>query len=243
MARSQARIQKRQQNMAVINAAILNAGRPQPTGTGIPPTNPLTPNVGPQPMTPKQQEAFHLLYQGGDIVQQHVKKMTPRQRAIYDAQVDLLGQEDADKLYYDDAVKQLQDEQKSVAQKAARDTWQATKQVVQSGKKIVHGADLSIGRLPTPGSLGFPLLLLILFFFILIQTNGNSRLGWLFLAVTNNAYAGDAAQGATAVQNAATVAQQATIGVVQQAGTGGGFPGYIPVVLPVSPNGVYHAAF
>jgi len=51
-------------------------------------------------------------------------------------------------------------------------------------------ADMSIGNVPTPGSIAFPLILLLLLFFILIQIGGYSRLGWLWLVLTGNAAVG-----------------------------------------------------
>jgi len=58
---------------------------------------------------------------------------------------------------------------------------------LSSGKRIWKGTNLKIGNIPTPGSIVVPLVLLIVVFFILVQVNGFSRLGWLWLVVSGQA--------------------------------------------------------
>ncbi len=97
---------------------------------------------------------------------------------IRQAQQDLLGKE---------AAQKLQDEQEAEAERQktliglAERAW-------QSGKDAANTANIRIGGIPTPGNLVVPLVLLLFFVFILITFNGHTRLQWLWLVLTNNAY-------------------------------------------------------
>lgn len=42
-------------------------------------------------------------------------------------------------------------------------------------------------KLPTPGSLVFPLLVVVLFWILIIKVNGQSRIGWMWAVLTGNA--------------------------------------------------------
>jgi len=50
-----------------------------------------------------------------------------------------------------------------------------------------------VNSLPTPGSLLFPLLVIILFWVLIIKTNGKSRWEWLWEVLTGNAAVGTGA--------------------------------------------------
>jgi hypothetical protein len=116
------------------------------------------------------------------------RDLDKKQAAIEKAQADLLGEEEAQKLREQEAAE---------ANKAA--TVRAAETTIKQAQQIVRRADVSIGRLPTPGSIVVPLILLLLLFFVLIQINGNSRLAWLWLALTGNArIAGSSSTAATA---------------------------------------------
>jgi len=110
-------------------------------------------------------------------------QLSDEQEAILAAQEKLLGKQEADKLRQE----QEREAAKSQALKAAESA-------LKSGQQIVHGADVRIGSIPQPGSIIFPLVMLLICFFILLAVNGNSRLAWLWLVVTGNAYVSDTAQ-------------------------------------------------
>ena len=86
----------------------------------------------------------------------------------------------------DDAIRQRQEE-KDVFQQNANDT-------INAVQKIARNTGVSIERLPSPGSVMLPLLVLGIFFFLLLPVNGHTRLTWLWLVVTGNASTGGAAQ-------------------------------------------------
>lgn len=123
------------------------------------------------------------------------RDLDKKQAAIEKAQADLLGEEEAQKLREQEAAE---------ANKAA--TVRAAETTIKQAQRIVRRADVSIGRLPTPGSIAVPLILLLLLFFILIQINGNSRLAWLWLVLTGNArIAGSALTTTAATSPGSTV--------------------------------------
>lgn len=97
---------------------------------------------------------------------------------IRKAQEDLLGKE---------AAKKLQDEQEAEAERQ-KTLIGLAERALQSGKDAASTANVKIGGIPTPGNLVVPLVLLMLFFFILITFNGHTRLQWAWLVLTNNAY-------------------------------------------------------
>lgn len=144
------------------------------------------------------------------------RKLTKEQEAILKHQEQLLGKEEAKRL-------RKEQEDRNARSKLRADVERG----LDSGKDILHGADTRIGGIPQPGSILFPLILLLLFFFILIQVGGYSRLGWLWLVLTGNAY----------VQSGHS---QASVGI-PVAGTGEGNP-EVPVSglsSGASLNGVY----
>ena len=86
----------------------------------------------------------------------------------------------------DDAIRQRQEE-KDVFQQSANDT-------INAVQKVARNTGVAIERLPSPGSVMLPLLVLGIFFFLLLPVNGHTRLTWLWLVVTGNASTGGAAQ-------------------------------------------------
>ena len=86
----------------------------------------------------------------------------------------------------DDAIRQRQEE-KDVFQQSANDT-------VNAVQRVARNTGVAIERLPSPGSVMLPLLVLGIFFFLLLPVNGHTRLTWLWLVVTGNASTGGAAQ-------------------------------------------------
>ena len=141
------------------------------------------------------------------------------------AQDEMLGKEQAD------AVRQ---EEKERAEHE-KTLLGAAEKFLASGKATAQGASLKIGNLPTPGSIIVPLAFLALFFFILLTFNGNTRMQWLWLVLTNNAY---------------ITPSQTNL---SPGGTGGGPPNpvqetnvqmlAIPIAPRVSSNGMYGSAY
>ncbi len=112
---------------------------------------------------------------------------TAEEKKVREAQEKLLGKENADRL--------REEQRKEAARRRtligiAEGVADATR---ESGGKV----STRLAALPTPGSLWFPLALLLLFFFILITYGGNTRLQWLWLVLTNNAGFNLGGQGQT----------------------------------------------
>lgn len=80
-----------------------------------------------------------------------------------------------------------------------------------SGKGIFHTEVVEawagrvgawIERAPQPGSILFPLILVLILFFILIPVNGHTRLVWIWLTLTGNAsFSGTSAPSVQPTQN------------------------------------------
>lgn len=113
-----------------------------------------------------------------------------RERAIRKAQEDLLGKEEAEKLRRE---QRKQEERKRTLIGIAEG-------LANSGRESGGRLASRLAALPTPGSLWFPLVLLILFFFILITYNEHTRLQWLWLVLTGNASFNLGGQGQTTEQ-------------------------------------------
>ena len=73
-----------------------------------------------------------------------------------------------------------QKEQEDLFTRTASDTTQAI-------GNIVRGTSVRLERLPTPGSLVLPLVILLVFFFLLLPVNGHTRFVWIWLVLTGNA--------------------------------------------------------
>lgn len=209
---------RRQKAMATINAAILaSQEQAQQTNTTAP--------APPPELTPGQ--ALFLKEQRAQRQEEEAKKvrLSKEQEQILAAQEKLLGKEEAKRLRKEQEDKN----NRHALVKAAGRTW-------RNASRILHGADLSIGSLPSPGGIAFPLILLLLFFFLLIQVNGNSRVGWLWQVLTKNASVGTGYLGQAG--NVDTGIPVPTDGPVQQTGQGGELPQVTSYpMLPA--NGVY----
>lgn len=95
---------------------------------------------------------------------------------------------------------------------------------VSTAKNIVHGANVRLGSIPTPGGITLPLVILLIFFFLLIPVNGHTRLTWLWLALSNNA-------AISPVGTEQSRSTDASSGSDTAAATGPG-----PVVVPSTPT-------
>ncbi len=121
-------------------------------------------------------------------------RLSKAQEEILKAQEDLLGEEEAER---------LRAEQEEEARKSA--IVKGVQGAVQNAQNIVRKTDLSLGKVPTPGSIALPLLSLIFLGFVLIQYNGFSKLQWLWMVLTNNAYIGGGSAPTQPVQMAETI--------------------------------------
>ena len=71
--------------------------------------------------------------------------------------------------------------------KLVQDTKVNVQQTVSNAGSVLNRGKLALGNIPIPGDILLPLFILLLFFFALIPINGNTRLKWLWLAITGNA--------------------------------------------------------
>lgn len=190
---------------AIIDQALLGANAGKAITGPAPDTTALAP--GPLPTDAPEDD----------------EQLTPKQRKaraeaeqLRQAQEDMLGKE---------AAQRLADEQ--AAQEAREKTLLgAAEKLASAGKASARKTGDRIASLPTPGNLMVPLILLLAFFFILVTYNGSTRLQWLWLVLTNNAYVTPSAQGASAPSTLQP--------------TGGSGPGPLVLALPASfsPSGM-----
>lgn len=155
--------------MATIDAALLAAQQPKQDESN----NQALPRPGPtdMPGVPPTEE------------RKPAPPLTKEQQEILEAQKKLLGEEEA---------KRLREEQEQLnARSALRKSAEAT---LKNSQKVIKQVDTRIGSIPQPGSILLPLVLLLLFFFILIQVGGYNRLTWLGLAILGRAQVTDTQQ-------------------------------------------------
>ena len=171
---------KRARAMATINAAILQSQQApeeqKPITKDTPALDALT---GLTPEELRVAKAAELAQEQDKVRGREL--LTQKQNAILDAQKKLLGEEEAARL------------RKEQEQEAAKSQFvKSGEAAIKSARGIVHGADVRLGSLPQPGSIVFPLVLLLLLFFILIQVGGYSRIQWLWLVLSGQAQVGTA---------------------------------------------------
>jgi hypothetical protein len=100
---------------------------------------------------------------------------------------------DAESKQNDIIARQEQDLQRQQEEERAREdlfTKTASDTTTAIGN-IVKGTGVQIERLPQPGSLVTPLVILLVFFFLLLPVNGHTRFVWIWLTLTGNAEIGD----------------------------------------------------
>ncbi len=165
---------------AIIDSALLDA---QTTGSLPTGTDESILSPGPLPIeteaaTPKADD----------------EKLTPEQEKqkaadekLRKAKEDMLGKEQAEALRKEQEAEE--ERQKTLTG--------ALERFLSSGKDKADGVSTKIASLPTPGNIAVPLVVLLVFFFILIQYGNNTRLQWLWLVLTNNAYISASLQNTT----------------------------------------------
>ncbi len=147
------------------------------------PTTPAVIGAPPPPaLTKEQKQERAAQLEAARLNDDYQKKLSKDQEAILKQQEALLGKEEADKL----RAEQLQEANKAAAIKAGQ-------KALKNAGQIVHGADVRVGAIPTPGSIITPLILLLLFFFILVQINGYSRVQWFWQVITGASRVGTSA--------------------------------------------------
>lgn len=63
----------------------------------------------------------------------------------------------------------------------------AVQLAINSARGIMRNIGVRLENIPTPGSIALPLILLLVFFFLLIPVNGHTRFTWLWLVVSGDA--------------------------------------------------------
>lgn len=194
------------QASTIIDSALLGASQGVPLSESLPPgENPVVPGPLPtdEPVTDADKET------------PEQKKAREEQEKIEEAQDELLGKEEAEALREEE--RQREEREKTLIGLADK--------ALQASKGAASSAGTRIGNLPTPGNLGFPLTLLILFFFILITYAGRSRLQWIGLVLTNNAYVTTSVQGNGTGGGAPVPAQETLVGAIAPAISSSGMYG------------------
>jgi hypothetical protein len=85
----------------------------------------------------------------------------------------------------DEAMQQREDQRRQ-AEEASAFTKSAAA-TVAAANRVVKGTNVRIEKLPMVGSLALPLIILIVLYFMLVQTNGHTRLMWLWLTIIGRA--------------------------------------------------------
>lgn len=155
---------------AIIDGALLGASQGKPLSESVP--APAEDPIQPGPL-PTDEPAI----EEEDLTPEQ-KKARKEQEKIDKAQQDMLGKEEADRL--------KEEEQKRIERE--KTLIGLADKALQASKGAASSAGVKIANMPTPGDITFPLILLVLFFFILITYAGHTRLQWLWLTLTDNAY-------------------------------------------------------
>ncbi len=173
---------------AIIDSALLNAQT-----TGSLPTGTDESILSPGPLPIETEDAMPKSDDEKLTPEQKKQKAADEKQKAADeklrkAKEDMLGKEQAE------ALRKAQEEEEE-RQKTLTGTLE---KFLASGKQKSDGVSAKIASLPTPGNIAVPLVVLLVFFFILIQYGNNTRLQWLWLVLTNNAYISASLQNATA---------------------------------------------
>ena len=141
--------------------------------------------------------------------------------------VSSIGTLTSDQKRFIDAQRQAQTDEEKQAQNLANEQRAnedafvtSSNATVSALQQIAKGTGVSLAGLPTPGSILLPLVILLVFFFLLLPVNGHTRLVWLWLTLTGNAEIG---QDSTSSSGAGF-----------SGGAGGTFSATIPTTPPAS---------
>lgn len=152
--------------MATIELALNGDIQTMPEKEASVPTLPVPTPSNPIPFVPNS-----------NVTQKTVKKesKSSERQALDDALENIQAEHDA--------INEIEEEQHIQEQSIGT----ASRNLIDAVKKIGKGTSITLEKLPTPGSIVLPLILLLVFFMILIPINGKSRIAWLWLVVTGNA--------------------------------------------------------
>lgn len=188
---------------AIIDGALLGASQGKPLSESLPPSEtPVQPGPLPTDEPIVEDEA--------DLTPEQ-KKERKEQEKIRQAQENMLGKEEAERIA-EEQRKQREREQTLIG---------LADKALQASKGAASSAGVRIANMPTLGGIMFPLILLILFGFILITYGTHTRFQWLWLVLTGNASV-TGAQGSVAsfgTPSSSTPGSVASFGA-----TGGGPP-------------------
>jgi hypothetical protein len=151
---------KRRGDMASIEIDLQRASQPSPTASS-------TPTVGVDDTSPI------------DTVLAPVPgtpSVVPGDEKVYPKQDDT-DEEDADSRQEDALLRQNQLRRQKLFERGSNAAWGAANSVKNG-----------IGKIPIPMGLTFAVLALVVLFFLLVQVNGKSRVSWLWLVLSGNAY-------------------------------------------------------
>jgi hypothetical protein len=124
--------------------------------------------------------------------------LTADEQQIKDAQEDLLGEEEAEQ------QRAEIDEEIARQQTTIGKIGNLKNQASEKYGDYLRAGNQYVSGLPTPGGIATPLIILIIFLFILIQIGGHTRLQWLWLVLTNNAFVGGGSNTSTSSTSTST---------------------------------------
>lgn len=175
----------RQDSMATIKTALASASLASATPTssgsdvqvapGVSMAAPVTDSLADLPeLTQGQQRAY--------TVQRQI--LQDRKQAVHEEET-ALKQEAREEQAREDKFQQL------------------AKTGVSAASNVVKGTGIKLAGIPTPGGILFPLVVLLVFFFLLVPVSGHTRAVWLWMVLSGNAQVGQPT-GHTEFTNEAT---------------------------------------
>jgi hypothetical protein len=113
------------------------------------------------------------------------------------------------------------------------DLQKSAEQTVRSASGILRNSRLTLEKIPQPGSIALPLLILIVLLMAIVVVNGHTRIVWLWNVVTGNA-AIQVTHGASGTFSATPPISSSSASIPQTT------PLSVPIVAPdIAHNGVY----
>lgn len=115
-----------------------------------------------------------------------IQPLTPAQKRGFDAArlARLDTQRELDKNIREQQKED--DDRRSLEENQSNDSFNVQEALSSVGGILQNTGD-TVSRLPTPGTIATPLIILLVFFLALIPIAGNTRLKWLWLVITGDA--------------------------------------------------------
>lgn len=124
-------------------------------------------------------------------------------------------------------------EQAMTAQKQEQSAFDASaKATVSAAKSIVRGTGVRLAGIPTPGGITLPLVILLVFFFMLVPVNGHTRMTWLWLVLSGNAMISGGTLGESGGAAAAPTSGDSVGGAAGPITVPGLGPAFVPLNTP-----------